>query len=231
MWFGAGLSVAKLFGSGASACASNATSREVFICVEPDDVLPGFSVKEKVPAQQKMAVPDINKLASTPRSQCCSTCVSTSDGSKIGESLERSESSGDMLSPRSQLDWATSLIGGSDSDDSLVGASDSDDDTFSPRNELCGLDAANDIKSFVHGAHSGDGFDPRWLAQTACEERVASSLSGDGTLANVGLNVAGIHQCTLCSQRFGCETALKLHTKYTHQDDEDETEWLPFPSA
>lgn len=221
MWFGAGLSVAKLFGSGASACASNAASREVFLCVEPYDVLPGFSVKEKVPAQQKMAVPDINKLASTPRSQCCSTSVSTSDGSNIGESLERSESSGDMLSPRSQLDWTTSLMG----------ASDSDDDTFSPRNELCVLDAANDIKSFVHGAHSGDGFDPRWLAQTACEERVPSSLSGDGTLANVGRNVAGIHQCTMCSQRFGCETALKLHTKYTHQNDEEVAEWLPFPSA
>jgi len=221
MWFGAGVSAAKLFGAGASAGVSSAASRKVFLCVESDDVLPGTVINEKVPAQQKMPVPELSKLVSTPRSQCCSTCDSTSDRSKIGESLERSESSSDIVSPRSQINWATSL----------VGPPESDDDSFLPSNALCAPGAANDIKSFVLGAQSGDGFDPRWLAQTAGEERVASSLSGDGTLANVGRNVSGIHRCPMCSQRFGCETALKMHTKYTHQDDEEVVEWLPFPSA
>jgi len=95
----------------------------------------------------------------------------------------------------------------------------------SPRSQLD--DATT---SLADASYSGDGFDPRWLAETSCEERCAASLSGDGTLVNVGRNISGTHQCTMCSQQFGCETALKMHKKFTHEEVE-EGEWLSFPSA
>merc|ERR1711935_992041 len=95
----------------------------------------------------------------------------------------------------------------------------------SPRSQL---DDA--MTSLADASYSGDGFDPRWVAETSCEERCAASLCGDGTLGNVGRNISGTHQCTMCSQQFGCETALKMHKKFTHEEVE-EGEWLSFPSA
>jgi len=105
------------------------------------------------------------------------------------------------------------------------GSHDSSSGSSSPRSHQ------DDVTtSLADASYSGDGFDPRWLAETSCEERCAASLSGDGTLVNVGRNISGTHQCTMCSQQFGCETALKMHKKFTHEEVE-EGEWLSFPSA
>jgi len=84
--------------------------------------------------------------------------------------------------------------------------------------------------SLADASYSGDGFDPRWVAETSNEERCAASLCGDGTLGNVGRNISGTHQCTMCSQQFGCEKALSMHKKFIHEEVE-EGEWLSFPSA
>jgi len=105
-----------------------------------------------------------------------------------------------------------------------AGSHDSSSGSTSPRSQL------DDATTLADASYSGDGFDPRWLAETSCEERCAASLSGDGTLVNVGRNISGTHQCTMCSQQFGCETALKMHKKFTHEEVE-EGEWLSFPSA
>jgi len=105
-----------------------------------------------------------------------------------------------------------------------AGSHDSSSGSDSPRSQL------DDATTLADASYSGDGFDPRWLAETSCEERCAASLSGDGTLVNVGRNISGTHQCTMCSQQFGCETALKMHKKFTHEEVE-EGEWLSFPSA
>lgn len=75
-----------------------------------------------------------------------------------------------------------------------------------------------------------DGFDSRWLLESKNEERIANSLSGDGTLENVGRNIAGLHRCAHCSQQFNCEVALRMHTKFMHEEVE-QGEWLAFPSA
>lgn len=109
-------------------------------------------------------------------------------------------------------------------------ASTNDTDSPSPRNQL-GSASISDKRIFVEGANTGDGFDPRWVAQTLNEERVAESLSGDGSLENVGINVSGVHQCELCVQQFGCADALHAHIKFMHQEEEQKVEWLPFPSA
>jgi len=100
----------------------------------------------------------------------------------------------------------------------------------SPRSHFCVCQNEN-TRSLAEAAYSGDGFDQRWLAETEGQERLASSLSGDGTIANVGRNVSGSHQCGECCQRFGCETGFKCHMKFMHDKTEEEGEWLPFPFA
>jgi len=105
------------------------------------------------------------------------------------------------------------------------GSHDSSSGSSSPRSHQ------DDVTtSLADASYSGDGFDPRWVAETSCEERCAASLCGDGTLGNVGRNISGTHQCTMCSQQFGCEKALNMHKKFTHEEVE-EGEWLSFPSA
>lgn len=144
-----------------------------------------------------------SKEVLTPRSQCGSIC----DGSVDDDITRTSESETRQLS-----------------------TSESSSGSLSPRRQISGVSASDDIKTFVEGANSGDGFDPRWL-ETGHAELTTSSLSGDGTLANVGRNVSGTHCCTMCKQQFACEQALNLHTKFMHQEDEQLREWLPFPSA
>jgi hypothetical protein len=148
---------------------------------------------------------DSSKEVLTPRSQSCSTCESIYDCNV--EPCNVDEGTG------------------------IKGAPESSSDSCSPRSQLCGPCASDDLKTFVDGANTGDGFDSRWLLEMGSEERVASSFSGDGTLENVGRNISGTHPCSICVQQFGCEKALNLHMKFAHQEVEQVGEWLPFPSA
>jgi len=128
-----------------------------------------------------------------------------------------SQSSSDSVSPRSQLCACQP--------ETSVGQ-------LSPRSQLR-VGQAQEIKTFVSGAYSGDGFDDRWLVetQTLVEERLPEAFSGDGTIDNVGRVTTGAHQCMECSQQFGSDTALNCHMKFSHQQEEPEFEWLSFPSA
>jgi hypothetical protein len=78
-------------------------------------------------------------------------------------------------------------------------------------------------------AHSGDRYDPRWLAFNG--DKAALEPSGDGTIDYVGVNLSGTFCCPLCSQQFSAESALTVHTKFFHQVEEVQGEWLSFPSA
>lgn len=150
----------------------------------------------------------------TPRSQSCSTC----DGSD-------NDGTGAKAAPQSSIGSFSSKSQSYSGDQQKCCTG-----QLSPRSQLS-VGQSEDIKTFVGGANTGDGFDDRWLAQTGCEDRCAESFSGDGSLANVGRNVDGEFRCALCSQQFAGETALNCHMKFTHQEDEPVGEWLPFPSA
>lgn len=136
------------------------------------------------------------------------------------------ESSEDVMTPRSQC--SSTRDGSVDDGTGRTEAPQSSGDN-SPRSQLCV--GQSDTSSFAEAAYSGDGFDPRWLATTSCEERDASSFSGDGTIANVGRIIDSAHQCLVCSQQFGCASAFHCHMKFMHDEVEQVGEWLPFPSA
>jgi len=152
---------------------------------------------------------------------------STSPHASAQASMDLLESSEAKPAPSNGME---DLALGSKSSSNASNASTNDTDSPSPRNQL-GSACISDKRTFVEGANTGDGFDPRWVAQTLNEERVAESLSGDGSLENVGINVSGAHQCELCMQQFGCANALHAHIKFMHQEEEQKVEWLPFPSA
>jgi len=167
-----------------------------------------FSSKDVEP------VAEGSKDVSSPRSQN-STCDSSVDAGAGTKGVPQSSS--DSVSPRSQP---------------CVCQPETSVGQLSPRSQLR-VGQAQEIKTFVSGAYSGDGFDERWLVetQTLVEERLAESFSGDGTLDNVGRVTTGTHQCMECSQQFGSDTALNCHMKFSHQQEEPEFEWLSFPSA
>jgi hypothetical protein len=125
---------------------------------------------------------------------------------------------------------ASETTGGSPRNELGVGQLKKEVCESSPRSQVH-VFQSEDTRSLAEAAYSGDGFDQRWLAETEGQERLASSLSGDGTVANVGRNVSGSHHCEECCQRLGCETGFKCHMKFMHDKTEEEGEWLPFPSA
>jgi len=179
---------------------------------ESEPVVRSWATMEVLPKCNSL-VAESGKDVATPRSQDCSTCDSSVDA-RVGSKGVPQSSSG-STSPRSQ---------------SCVGHAEPSVGQLSPRSQLR-VGQAQEIKTFVSGAYTGDGFDPRWLAETLVEERLAASFSGDGTLDNVGRNTTGEHQCKECSQQFGSDAALNCHMKFTHQQEEPEFEWLSFPSA
>jgi len=77
--------------------------------------------------------------------------------------------------------------------------------------------------------HSGDGYDPRWLAFAGKYKMHEESQSGDGTMVNVGLNLSGSLQCSLCVQQFTDPNALNVHKKFFHGVEQHD--WLCYPSA
>jgi len=78
-------------------------------------------------------------------------------------------------------------------------------------------------------AHSNDRYDTRWLEFNG--DTSILEPSGDGTIDNVGVNMAGTFCCNLCNQQFSSERAFEVHMKFTHQVEEVQGEWLSFPSA
>merc|ERR1712070_544259 len=76
-------------------------------------------------------------------------------------------------------------------------------------------------------AHSGDTYDPRWLEwQGASEFAEKFGVTGDGTVDMVGINLCGSYCCPLCSQRFIEQKSMDVHTKFFHQVEEPQGEWL-----
>ena len=43
-----------------------------------------------------------------------------------------------------------------------------------------------------------------------------AAVSGDGTVTNVGIRVAGVIQCPHCRQKFDTQKACDLHYKFIH---------------
>merc|ERR1712190_436719 len=48
-------------------------------------------------------------------------------------------------------------------------------------------------------------------------EVMAAAISGDGTVANVGMKLTGHIHCHECNQRFESVKALRLHLKHIHK--------------
>jgi len=113
-------------------------------------------------------------------------------------------------------------------------ATSSNTDSSTPRSQ--GVSASDcvldDNLTAPKDAHSGDGYDTRWLDfGTNYKTLHADCSAGDGTITNVGLNVSGTFRCTLCVQQFGAQPALNVHMKFFHQVDRNQEDWLCYPSA
>merc|ERR1712032_1634694 len=63
-----------------------------------------------------------------------------------------------------------------------------------------------------------DAFTPLPLEQQPLdgEEYNDKAMSGDGTIANVGLKLTGTFQCPDCKQKFTTKKAQELHWKFIH---------------
>jgi len=113
-------------------------------------------------------------------------------------------------------------------DDTATGSSKMSSTPRSQGSSACDGPLA-DTEQVPEGVHSGDAYDPRWLSFAGEYKMHEESQSGDGTMVNVGLNLSGSLQCSLCVQQFTDRNALNVHTKFFHG--EEQHDWLCYPSA
>jgi len=56
------------------------------------------------------------------------------------------------------------------------------------------------------------------------EQILNVAVSGDGTIANVGIKVDGSFQCSLCNQRFDAKQQRDIHNRFVHGHEQQEAQ-------